>query len=54
MDGEPPAGGGYYYLAKADGTVSPFDLYFCASRTWRSGGLGESLEPARNNAFGDP
>ena len=54
MDGDPPAGSGYYYLVKADGPASSSDLYYCSTRTWRSGGLAELGEPARNNAFGDP
>jgi hypothetical protein len=54
MDGDPPAGTGYYFLVKADGSAIASDLYFCSSKTWRSGGLAETGEPARNNAFGDP
>jgi hypothetical protein len=54
MDGDPPAGTGYYYLAKADGTTVPFQVYFCDTRTWRSGGDAEAHEPARNSAFGNP
>jgi hypothetical protein len=55
MVGDPPAGAGYYYLVKADGTVSPFQPdYLCDSVTWRSGGAAEASEPARNAAFGNP
>lgn len=55
MVGAPPAGVGYYYLVKADGPVSPFQVnYFCDSVTWRSGGQAEKTEPARNAAFGNP
>jgi hypothetical protein len=55
MDGDPPVGTGYYYLVKADGPVSPFQVvYSCDSVTWRSGGQAETQEPARVFAFGDP
>jgi len=55
MAGDPPLGAGYYYLVKADGPVSLFQVgYFCDIVTWRSGGEAESSEPARNGAFGNP
>jgi hypothetical protein len=54
MDGDPPAGTGYYYLVKADGPANTSNLYYCGTKTWRSGGTAEVYEPARNNAFGDP
>jgi hypothetical protein len=54
MDGDPPAGTGYYYLVKADGPMAPFVIYLCDTKTWRSGGNAELGEPARNGAFGDP
>jgi hypothetical protein len=54
MDGEPPAGTGYYYLVKREGPPLPFQVYHCDTVTWRSGGHAETSEPARNTAFGDP
>jgi hypothetical protein len=53
MDGDPPAGSGYYYLVKADGPTFPFQVYNCDTVTWRSGGDAEKNEPARNHAFGN-
>jgi len=54
MNGEPPAGNGYYYLVKADGQPVSLGGYQCDSRTWRSGGDSETPEPARNRSFRNP
>ncbi|RLE25912.1 MAG: hypothetical protein DRJ50_02000 [Actinobacteria bacterium] len=54
MDGDPPAGTGYYYLVKKDGAPPFFQINRCDTATWRSGGDAEQNEPARNNVFGNP